>query len=98
MRVRDTAPLSLTLALEPLGKRGLDFVTVVATMSGKILVMRAARAWGIGVSLMAKKRREAKGREVAGLEGSPTGLATSVAVAFFPFFPLGGRPAPAAWV
>ena len=69
---------------------------VVATMSGKLLVMRAARTGGMGVSLMAKKRREAKGREVAGFEGSPTGLATGVAVAFFPLFHLGGRPAPAA--
>ena len=66
-------------------------------MSGKVLVMRATRAWGVGVSLMAKKRREAKGREVAVFEGSPTVLAHSVAVAFFLFFPLGGRPAPAAW-
>ena len=97
MPVRDTAPLSLTLALKPLGRRQLDSVRVVATMSGKVLVMRAARAWCMGVSLMVKKRREAKGREVAGFEGSSTGLATSVAVAFFPFFPSGGRLAPAAW-
>ena len=96
MPVRDTAPLSWTLALKPWGRGQLDSVRVVATMSGKVLVKRAARAWGIGVSLMAKKRREAKGREVAGFDGSPTGLTTSIADAFFPFFPLGGRPAPAA--
>ena len=35
---------------------------------------------------MAKKRREAKGGEVAGFKGSPAGGPTSVAVAFFPFF------------
>ena len=64
-------------------------------MSGKVLVMRAAWGWGKGVSLIAKKRREAKGREVAGFEGSPTGWATSAAVGFFPFFPR-GRPEPAA--
>ena len=40
-------------------------------MSGKVLVMRAAWGWGKGVSLTAKKRREAKGREVAGFKGSP---------------------------
>ena len=97
MPVRDTAPLSFTLALKPLGRRQLDSVRVVVTMSGKVLVMRAARAWGMGVSLIAKKPQEGKGKEVAGFEGSPTGLATSVAVAFFLFFPLGGRPALAAW-
>ena len=95
--MRDNAPLSLTLTLKPLGRRQLNSVRVVATISGKVLVMQAARGWGKGVSLMAKKRREAKGREVAGFEGSPTGLATSVAVAFFPFFPLWDRSAPAAW-
>ena len=96
MPVRDTPPLSLTLTLKPLGKRQLDSVRVVATMSGKVLVMRAARRWGEGVSLMAKKRREAKGREVAGFEGSPAGWGTSVAVAFFAFFPLVELPEPAA--
>ena len=45
---------------------------------------------------MAKKRREAKGRDVAGFEGSPTGGATSFAVALLAFFPLVGRPEPAA--
>ena len=34
MPVRDTAPLSLTLTLKPLGRRQLDSVRVVATMSG----------------------------------------------------------------
>ena len=96
MPVRDTAPLSLTMTLKPLGRRQLESVRVVATMSGKVLVMRAAWGWGKGVSLIAKKRREARGREVAGFEGSPDGWATSVAVAFFPFFPR-GRPEPAAW-
>ena len=95
MPVRDTAPLSLTLTLKPLGSRQLASVIVVATMSGKVLVMRAAWGWGEGVSLIAKKRREAKGREVAVFEGSPTGWATSVAVSFVPFFPR-GRPEPAA--
>ena len=51
--------------------------------------------WGRGVSLMAKKQREAKGRVVAGFEDWPTGWATSVAFAFFPFFPR-VRPEPAA--
>ena len=88
MLVRDTAPLSLTLTLKPLGRRQLDSVRVVAPMSGKILVMETARGWGRGVSLMAKKRREAKGREVAGFENSPTGWATSFAVALLAFFPL----------
>ena len=97
MPVRDTAPLSLTLTQKPFGRRQLDSVRVVATMSGKVLVMRAAKGWGRGVSLMVKKQREAKGREEAAFEGSPTELPTSVAVAFFPFFPLGGRPEPAAW-
>ena len=46
---------------------------------------------------MAKKRREAKGREVAGFEGPPARRVTSVAVAFFAFFPLVERPEPAAW-
>ena len=96
MPVRDTAPLSLTLALKPLGRRQLDSVRVAATMSGKVLVMRAAWGWGKGVSLTAKKRGEAKGREVAGFESSPVGWATSAAVAFFPFFPR-DRPEPAAW-
>ena len=95
--VRDTAPLSLTLAMKPWGRRQLDSVRAVAKMSGKVLVMRAARAWGMGVSLMAKKRREAKGSEVAGFQGSPTGLAISVTVAYFPLYPLEGQPAPAAW-
>ena len=85
MPVRDTASLSLTLTLKPLGRRQLDSVRVVATMSGKVLVMRAARGWGRGVSLMAKKRREARGRKEGAFEISSTGLATSAAVAFFPF-------------
>ena len=46
---------------------------------------------------MAKKRWEAKGREAAGFEGSPVGWATSTAVAFLDYFPLVGRPEPAAW-
>ena len=71
MPVRDTAPLSLTFALTPLGRRQLDSVRVAVTMSGKVLVMRAAWGWDKGVSLIAMKRREANGREVAGLEGSP---------------------------
>ena len=95
MPVRDTAPLSFTLTPKPLGRRQLESVRVVATMSGKVLVMRAAWGSGKGVSLMAKKRREAKGREVAGFTGSPAGWATSAAVAFLPFFPW-GRPEPAA--
>ena len=82
MPVRDTAPLSLTLALKPLGRRQLDSVRVVVTISGKVLVMRAARAWGMAVALIAEKRREAKGREVGGFEGSPTGSATSVELPF----------------
>ena len=41
--MRDTAPLSLTLTLKPLGRRQLDAVRVVATMSGKVLVIGAAR-------------------------------------------------------
>ena len=49
----------------------------------------------MAVSLMAKKRGEAKGREVAGFEDSPIGWANSVTVALFPFFPR-GRPEPAA--
>ena len=89
MLARDTAPLSLTLTLKPLGRRQLDSEWVVTIMSGKVLVMRTARGWGKGVSLIAKKQREVKGREDAAFEGSPTGLATSVAVAFSPFFPLG---------
>ena len=95
MLVRDTAHRSLTLTIKPLGRRQLGSVSVVATMSGKVLVMRAARGWGKGVSRMAKKRREVKGREVAGFVGSPTGWATLVAVAFFPFVPW-DRPEPAA--
>ena len=95
--VRDTAPLSLTLTLKPLGRRLLDSVRVAATTSGKVLVMRAAWGWGKGVSLMAKKRREANGREEAAFEGTPTGSANSVALALFPYFPLGGREEPAAW-
>ena len=97
MPVRDTAPLSLTLTLKPCGRRQLDSVRVVATMSGKVLVIRAARGCGRGVSLIAKKRREAKGREVAGFEDSPAGWATSVAVALLAFFPLVGRREPAYW-
>ena len=93
--VRDTAPLSLTFTRKPFGRRQLDSVRVVATISGKVLVMQAARAWGEGVSRTAKKRQEAKGRECAGFEDSPVGRATSAAVAFFPFFFL-GRPEPAA--
>ena len=83
--VRDTAPLSLTLTLKPLGRRQLDSVRVVATMSGKVLVMRAARGWGKGVSLTAKKRREAKGREVAVFEGSSS-CPTPKRFFFFFFF------------
>ena len=71
--MRDTAPLSLTLTLKPFGRRQLDSVRVVATMAGKVLVMRAARGWGERGSLMAKKRREVKGREVAVFEGLPIG-------------------------
>ena len=94
--VRDTAPLSLTLTRKPLGRRQLDSVRVVATMSLKVLEVRAARVWDNGVSLTAKKRRKARGREEAVFQCSPTGLATSSAVAFFPFFPLGDRLEPAA--
>ena len=97
MPVRDTAPLSLTLTLKLLGRRELDSVRVVETMSVKVFEMRAAWGCSKGVSVMAKKRHKARGRKEAAIEGSPTGLASSVAMAFFPFLPLDGRPEPAAW-
>ena len=43
-----------------------------------------------------EKQREARGRQEWAFEVSSTGLATSAAVALFPFFPVGGRPEPAA--
>ena len=56
--VRDTAPLSLTLVINPLGRWQLDSVRVVATRSGKIFTMRSAWACGAGEEQMAKKRLE----------------------------------------
>ena len=41
--VRNTAPLSLTFAKKPLGRRQLESVSVEATMSERDVVMREAR-------------------------------------------------------
>ena len=53
MTVRDTAPLSLTLAKRHLGRRQLESERVEGTMSGKVLLMSAARGAGAGEILMA---------------------------------------------
>jgi len=93
--VRETAPLLLTLAMKPLGRRQLESVRVVAAMSGKAAVMRCARACGGGFVLAAKKHLEAKGREKGGFILLSPSLATSAAELLFVFFLL-PAPEPAA--
>ena len=53
--MRDTAPLSLTLAIKPLGRRQLDWESVAATRSGNGLTIHYTCEWGAGAERMAKK-------------------------------------------
>ena len=100
MPVSETAPLLLTLAMKPLGRRQLESVRVAAAMSGKLADMRCARVCGAGSVLAAKKRLEAKGREEGDFILLSPPLATSAADVPFVFFVLlpGPGPAPCAYV
>jgi len=94
--VRETAPLLLTLAMKPLGRRQLESERVAAAMSGKAVIMRCARACGAGSVLAAKKRLEARGREGGDYILLSFPLATSAAEVSFGFCFLLPRPEPAA--
>ena len=69
---------------------------MAAAMSGKVVAMRCARAWGTESVLVANKGLEAKGRDDGGFIALFLSRATSVAEAFLFVLPLDHWPEPAA--
>ena len=86
VRVSETAPQLLTLAMKPFGRRQLESERVAAAMSGKVAAMRCAKAWGAGLVLLAKKAIEAKGSDDGVFLSLSPSVAISVAEVLFPFF------------